>query len=130
MTDAFISIETAKDFKIDQIALKKLVQTVMKKLGITSGIIELIFVYPLKIHKLNKQYRKIDKPTDVLSFPQAEIPGKEKIIGSIVVAPLIVKEMGETIEDVVVHGCLHLAGYDHEKNEKEWLEILNKLGED
>jgi probable rRNA maturation factor len=63
------------------------------------------------IQELNLKYRDIDSPTDVLSFgidgPYGEM------VGEIVVAPGYVRFEREKIEELVVHGALHLAGMDH-----------------
>ncbi len=92
---------------------------------------------------LNKQYRDKDKPTNVLSFP-AEFPEGVDIpfLGDLVIcAPIVVSEALEqhkTVEShwahMVIHGTLHLLGYDHiEDNEAEEMEaletsLLQKLG--
>jgi probable rRNA maturation factor len=63
------------------------------------------------MHKLNFNYRAIDSPTDVLSF---EIDGPYgEMVGEIVVAPGYVRFERVGVEELVVHGALHLAGMDH-----------------
>ncbi len=63
------------------------------------------------IHDLNLKYRDIDAPTDVLSF---EIDGPYgEMAGEIVVAPEYVSFERASVEELVVHGALHLAGMDH-----------------
>jgi len=95
--------------------------------------------------QLNFEYRGKDKPTNVLSFEFEAPPGIDlPLIGDLVISPEIVKK--ESIEQektfhnhfahMVVHGCLHLLGFDHidndEANEMESLEkqILAGLGID
>jgi probable rRNA maturation factor len=63
------------------------------------------------IHDLNLKYRKIDSPTDVLSFG-IDAP-YEEMVGEIVVAPEYVHFDRAGVEELVVHGALHLAGMDH-----------------
>ena len=91
---------------------------------------------------LNKQYRKIDKATNVLSF-SADLPDQLEIkfLGDIVICAPIVrieaknycKELKNHWAHLLVHGILHLQGYDHdgdsdaEKMETMEIEILNKL---
>ena len=74
------------------------------------------------IHKLNKQYRNMDKPTNVLSFEL----GDDVLLGDIFISLDTVKreaqEAGISVEEhtahMVVHGMLHLQGYDHIKDEE------------
>lgn len=92
---------------------------------------------------LNAQYRKKEGPTNVLSFPYEPIPGvPTRILGDIVIcAPVVEREAIEQDKELlahwahmVVHGTLHLLGFDHqfkeEASEMEGLEtdILVKLG--
>ncbi len=75
-----------------------------------------------EIKKLNFQYRKLDKPTDVLSF------GED--INEIVICPEEVRKNGDDfnkeLKEVAIHGVLHLLGYDHENSESEAKKMLNK----
>ena len=90
--------------------------------------IEIIFASEKEIKKLNLSYRKVDAPTDVLSFPQSQIKESlENILGSIVICLKKVDEKGEDLTDVIKHGLLHLLGYDHEENEKKWEEAAKKI---
>jgi len=95
--------------------------------------------------QLNKQYRQKDKPTNVLSFPFEVPSGIElNLLGDLVICAQVVeqeaKAQNKALFDhwahMVVHGCLHLLGYDHindtDANEMETLEIkiLAKLSID
>ncbi|SIQ41060.1 probable rRNA maturation factor [Aeromonas sp. RU39B] len=94
-------------------------------------------------NELNLTYRGKDKPTNVLSFPFEAPPGIElPLLGDLVICRQVVEreadEQGKPLEahwaHMVVHGCLHLLGYDHieddEAEEMEQLErdIMNELG--
>ncbi len=86
---------------------------------------------------LNRSFRGKDKPTDVLSFPFHEAeelkrlsgpePGAPFILGEIVICPEVAADnaalYGATLQEemsrLLVHGFLHLLGYDHEKSESE-----------
>ena len=105
-----------------------------------------------KIHQLNKQYRNVDRPTDVLSFPLFDFEGEEDdlmptefetMLGDIVVSLEKAKEQAEEYEHsferevafLCVHSTLHLLGYDHEKSPEDEEDmcirqkiIMNKLG--
>ena len=79
-----------------------------------------------EIHALNSKYRSKDKPTNVLSFPAGKVAGLPAdipvLLGDIVVCASIVcdeaKAQGKAVEDhwahMLVHGTLHLFGFDHE----------------
>ena len=95
--------------------------------------ISLAFVGKEEIKKLNKKFRKKNKPTDVLSFSAQGGPAggwnleEKNYLGEIVICPEIVREnakkYGVTIKyettKMFVHGILHLLGYDHEKSKRE-----------
>lgn len=94
------------------------------------------------LQSMNKQFRGLDKPTNVLSFAAAEIGGAEGYAGDIAIALETVmaeaadqgKSAADHLSHMVVHGTLHLLGYDHETDEEaeemERLEvsILARLG--
>lgn len=96
----------------------------------------------LEAQSLNKQYRKIDKATNVLSFP-AEIPPQidMKFLGDIVICAQVVEEEAQKQgkpssahwAHLLVHGLLHLQGYDHQDDsaanimETLEVEVLRKL---
>lgn len=75
------------------------------------------------IRKLNRQYRRKDKPTDVLSFPAAEIANGAAgdLMISLETALRQAEERGHPLEMeikvLLLHGLLHLAGYDHERDD-------------
>ena len=89
------------------------------------------------IQKLNKRYLKKDRPTDVLSFPmwdfnsEPRTPNSPLILGDIVIsvetAKIQAKENGVTLNQemarLLIHGILHLLGFDHEKGRKEALRM-------
>lgn len=124
-----------------------------EKLGDLNLSISITLTIPENIRKLNKEYRNIDKETDVLSFPMFEkyeideiVANKQKqlvkeTIGDIVISIEKVqeqaKEYGHSFERelsyMLVHGFYHLMGYDHiEEEDKKKMrpkeeKILNKL---
>jgi len=103
---------------------------------LTNKDIEVILTTNEEIQKINKKYRNIDKPTDVLSFPLENLPNTP--LGSIIISVDMAKEYAKlykhSIEDEIkllfLHGLLHLLGYDHEIDEKmrqKEEEIIKKL---
>lgn len=107
--------------------LQRWINTTLENLVDTAELTVRI-VEPDEIKSLNFQYRQKNKPTNVLSFP-SEIPEELKTqigcseIGDIIICHEIIekeaKEQHKTIEDhyahMVIHGVLHLMGYDHIK---------------
>lgn len=107
--------------------------------------VSITFVDKDEIHKLNKEYRKVDRPTDVLSFPMNEeflIEGVDSMLGDIVICMDIAKdqakEYGHSLDREIMyltcHSMLHLLGYDHiEEDDKKIMrgkekEVMKKLG--
>lgn len=92
------------------------------------GEVSVSFVDDEEIHELNKTYRDVDRPTDVLSFPMDEqLSVDPPMLGDIVVSvPTAVRQAadyGHSLEREVgfllVHGFLHLNGYDHDEPSDE-----------
>lgn len=110
--------------------------------GTRAGI-SLVFVGESEMKSLNRKYRGKNRPTDVLSFSQIEgadkfvkAPSKDVILGEVVIclpyAEKQAKSAGHSLkfETVIllIHGILHLVGYDHERSEKD-AEAMEKLEE-
>lgn len=90
--------------------------------------ITLRFVDLVEIHTLNLNYRDMDKPTNVLAFPSqvpAEIILEKPFLGDVIICPEVLKnestELKKSLEShwylILIHGILHLLGYDHIKDE-------------
>lgn len=96
------------------------------------------------IWQLNKNYRGVDKPTNVLSFPAPKMDAPVPPLGDIVLSLNTIKkeaiEQGKTFEShlihLIIHGSLHLTGYDHisdgdaEQMEAKEIELMKNLGFD
>lgn len=94
--------------------------------------------------RLNSRYRGRDKPTNVLSFPAASLPAHspERPLGDLVICPDVLRaearDQGKSLRahwaHLVVHGALHLVGYDHERSadavrmERREISVLRRLG--
>ena len=85
--------------------------------------LSIAFVDPDEIKRLNKDYRGLDSPTDVLSFPQAaDDTGGPHLLGDVVISPQVAEEQASKYHHspekelviLLVHGILHLLGFDHE----------------
>jgi probable rRNA maturation factor len=93
--------------------------------GVTEGHLAVEFVDADRIRELNRTHRGIDKPTDVLSFPvdgTGPSAGPREL-GDVVICP----EHTEDVTEAVVHGVLHLCGYDHETDDGEMLALQDEV---
>lgn len=107
---------------------KLLSESAVKLSNDSDRIVEIGFVTEKDIAALNNKYRRIDAPTDVLSFPENDNLTPDNVLGSIIICLKTVNEKNESLDDVIRHGLLHLLGYDHEQNQKEWdktAELIN-----
>ncbi|MCD6550271.1 rRNA maturation RNase YbeY [bacterium] len=132
-----VEINNLTTVSIDQDFVKNIVETVLKGENKEKKRISLAFVGPRRIKEINRRYRKKNRVTDVLSFPESEVEMKEfgvgelqenkNILGEIVVCLKEVKKNSRRYQisfetelaRVIIHGVLHLLGYDHEKSEEE-----------
>jgi probable rRNA maturation factor len=103
-------------------ALAALAERVLRQEGV-AGQVNLVFCEDAHVRELNRRYRKLDKVTDVLSF----IYEDEDVFGEIYIAtaqalkqaPRWRNTFFEELKRLVVHGALHVAGYDHmRKNDR------------
>jgi probable rRNA maturation factor len=93
--------------------------------GIDDGHVAIEFVGEARIQELNRRHRRVDEPTDVLSFGvDGDGPSAgPRELGDIVICP----ERTEDLREAIVHGALHLAGMDHERDEGEMLALQSQL---
>jgi len=121
---------------VDIRRLKSLAGRGLKVLGLEGAQLSVLVVADKRIRRLNRTYRQIDAPTDVLAFPQREGAGPELnpgLLGDVVLsaetADRQAVRLGRTLEreldTLLVHGLLHLAGFDHEAS-KEAREEMNR----
>jgi probable rRNA maturation factor len=93
--------------------------------GVQDGHLAVELVAAERIRELNREHRGRDEPTDVLSFPvdeAAPVAGPREL-GDVVICP----EHTEDLTEAVVHGVLHLCGYDHEVDDGEMLALQARV---
>jgi len=100
---------------LDTAALARFARTAGRLAGLRSEV-GIMISGPARIRGLNRRFRRVDKPTDVLSFPDAHGGGDIAICLSIARhnAALHGHSVLDELKVLVLHGMLHLAGYDHE----------------
>lgn len=120
-----IEINNLTNFAVDKKFFLGVAKKVLKGENKGTENISIVFVNPEEISKLNKKYRKKDKPTDVLSFEKMSYLKWD--FAEIVICPKVVKDNSRKLKivfkkelaKVLIHGILHSLGYDHEKSAKE-----------
>ena len=109
-------------------AVKKTAFEVLRLLHHEDVELSLALVGNPEIRKLNAKYRTKDYATDVLSFPAEDhLPGPIRLLGDVVIsvdkARVQARERGWTIKEelttLVIHGIVHLLGYDHERSARD-----------
>lgn len=111
---------------VDRGRMREIARAVLEGEGVRDYEISLAFVDNPTIHRLNKQFLEHDEPTDVLTFPLSD-PSAKKLSGELVlgveVAREVAREQGHEehaeLALYVIHGLLHLCGYDDTKPSAE-----------
>ncbi len=105
--------------------VEELCRLTLGSAGIREGHVAVEFVEEDRIRELNREYRQLDEPTDVLSFAvdQDGPAAGPRELGDIVICPAHTADLREAI----VHGALHLTGMDHESDDGEMLALQAEL---
>lgn len=127
-------------FAVRQTTLAHLAERLLSAVGESRSELSLELTGDRRMQRLNREYRKKDRSTDVLAFPirEAVLPQGVRpvahMLGDVVISlPTAVrqaKEAGRSIDDelamLLVHGILHLCGYDHERNPREAVRMARR----
>ena len=127
--------------------VEKVLQKALEKEKLENTSFNLIIVDNNYIHELNKKYRNIDRPTDVITFALEDensiiIPNEDRILGDIYISIDKAREQSKEYQHsllrelcfLAVHGFYHLLGYDHQTKEEEKImfqkqeEVLEEYG--
>ncbi len=109
----------------DEPVLRRAAEAALGAAGVSDGHLSIAFVGEQEIRELNARHRGRDTTTDVLSFP-VDGPGPvagPRELGDVVICP----EHTDDLTVAVVHGVLHLCGYDHEADGGEMLELQMRV---
>ncbi|HXC61134.1 MAG TPA: rRNA maturation RNase YbeY [Nitrospiria bacterium] len=102
---------------------------ILLTLGCLKAELSLLLVNDAQIRRLNKQYRRINRPTDVLAFPMLEggaSPLRSQLLGDVVISLETAKKQAkkeshsleQEVKILLIHGILHLLGYHHEDSDE------------
>jgi len=124
-----IEINNLTNEQFDKKFLKKVAEKILRDKKQKNKDLSLALIGEKRMRELNRKYRKKNKVTDVLAFSE-----KEFGLGEVIVCPKKVKENAKKYNSnfrielarVLVHGILHLLGYDHEKSKKEAQKMKEK----
>jgi probable rRNA maturation factor len=119
-----IGIDRA-DGRLAQADAEQLCALALSSAGIEAGHVAVELVDAARIRQLNREHRGRDAATDVLSFPVDEGGGVAgpRELGDVVICP----EHTADLREAVVHGALHLAGMDHERDDGEMLALQREI---
>jgi probable rRNA maturation factor len=116
-----LEIEVVGEPAVAPDVVTRLVTAALRRAGVDEGHVAVAFVAAEEIAQLNAEHRGKEGPTDVLSFPvdETEPAFGPRELGDVVICP------GHTtdLREAVVHGALHLVGYDHEIDDGEMLRV-------
>lgn len=126
--------EAGVDPGVSTESLSEAARSTLDRLGVEDGHVAIEIVGEFRIHELNLEHRGKDEPTDVLSFPvdgeeiAEEGPPPLQVtgvleLGDVIINPAHTQDMIEA----VVHGVLHLCGFDHEVDDGEMLELQDEI---
>jgi rRNA maturation RNase YbeY len=109
-----IDVDNRSGVVVDEAAAAVVARDVLAAEGVQDGELGLAFVGPDEIRRLKAEHLGVDEVTDVLSFPidgRDDLPpGEPRALGDVVLCPQVV---GDAWRAPLVHGLLHLLGYDH-----------------
>ena len=108
--------------------LRKIAEAILIIVGRAEAELSLALIGNAEMRKLNARYRRKDYPTDVLSFPaDGKLPAPNRLLGDVIIsvekAREQARERGRTRDEemvtLLIHGIVHLLGYDHERSAKD-----------
>ena len=129
--DNYLVLNKQRKHLIDNAKLRRFLSSLVHMLDVKNREFSVVFVSDEKMRQLNRDYRGFDKPTDVLSFP-----GDNGYLGDILISPETAYNQARksttlsfetNVRRLVLHGLLHLMGYDHETDRGEMRAIERRL---
>ena len=127
-----VEVDDRADCGVAPAAVADVVRAVLAAEDVGACEVGVVLVDEHEMREINREHRGRDEPTDVLSFPideEDELPGVDRMLGDVVICvPVLERQArendvapGDELVDLLVHGVLHLLGYDHETDQGEML---------
>jgi probable rRNA maturation factor len=119
-TTAAVLMSNRQSVTVDEVALARLARATLAGEGVLDAELSVSFVEEAEIEDLHVRYMDELGPTDVLSFPLDDVDeGGTRLLGDVVIAPAVAARNNPLDPEaelrlLLVHGILHLLGYDHE----------------
>jgi probable rRNA maturation factor len=131
-----VEVRNRARLALDEAAAAGVLQAAFAAEGVTDGEVGLAIVGRAEMGRLNAEHRGKPEPTDVLSFPldmrDPLPPGVPRQLGDVVICPAVARAQGTPLDVLLVHGALHLLGYDHEADVGQMIvrqaQIVEELG--
>src|SRR5262245_53538040 len=129
--ESYILVNKQRSYAIDRKILHRFLRALVPELGIPRQSFSIVFITDEMMRRYNHQYRGLDKPTDVLSFS-----GDQLYLGDILISSetaynqaLNSKTLSfeRNLQRLILHGLLHLMGYDHETDGGQMRAIERRL---
>jgi len=128
---SYYLLNRQRKHRIDSRGVHRFIANLLREMGRPEASFSVVFVTDKAMHAYNRRYRHIDKTTDVLSFP-----GQDGYLGDILISTETAWEQSRrsatllfevNIRRLLLHGFLHLSGYDHENDDGEMRAIERRL---
>jgi probable rRNA maturation factor len=113
-----VAISNRQDLPVDEDELARLARSTLSAEGAAESELSISFVTEREMAELNERYGGYSGPTDVLSFPLDDAGGAPRVLGDVVICPEYAArsnpDLAAELRMLLVHGILHLLGFDHE----------------
>lgn len=128
---AAVEVDNRSGWRVDEAATCRAVASALAAEAVAGAELGVAYVEPDEMASLNAAHRGVGAATDVLSFPidgRDPVPdGVPRQLGDVVVCPAVAAQDGTPLATLLVHGVLHLLGWDHEHDAGEMLRRQSEL---
>jgi len=107
--------------------IRSLASAILRLLGKEGAELSIALIGNAEMRRLNARFRHRDYPTDVLSFPAGDLPGTASLLGDVIISVDKARQqaterhrpLDDEMTTLLIHGVLHLLGYDHERSSRD-----------